>query len=183
MSDSPTRTVHTGSGPQFRWVAPLFIGLSAGAVVGIIVTFVAVSGRSSSSMMVQKFDIQRALGQAGSEGLSMTQDSSVNLGRDSYNPVDGGTSVRRRIELSGVIRDPADASNLANRLKAQIDAEIARHGVYTSGGGSSFLSSGKESRFTAESSFYKGNNRGQVDIVFHANDRQVHVIILIHEGR
>jgi len=132
--------------------------------------------------MVTKFDMHRVLSQTTSEQLTI-QDSSVNLGLDSYNPVDGGTSIRRRIELTGTIRDPAEASTIANKLKAQIEAEIARHGAYTSGGGSSSSSSDTRVHFLGESSFYKGSNRGQVDIVFHSNDRQVHAVILIHEGR
>ena len=181
MSESHEAPSHVDP-PRFRWVGPLCIGLSAGAVVGILITFAALSGRSSSAMMVMQFDIRRVLSQTTSDQLTI-QDSTVNLGRNSYNPVDGGTSLRRRIELTGVIRDPNEASNLANKLKAQVEAEIARHGANTSGGGSSSTSSAKETRFVGESSFYKGNNRGQVDIVFHSVESRVHVVILIHEGR
>jgi hypothetical protein len=182
MSDSPTQSILPDDQPRFRWVVPLFVGLSAGAVVGIVITFAALSGRGSGSMVVVQFDMRRVLSQTTTEQLSI-QDSSVNIGRDSYNPVDGGTSVRRRIELSGVIRDPAEASNLANKLKTQVEAEITRHAAYTSGGGSTSSSSSKECRFVSETAFYKGSNRGQVDLIFHSNDRQVHVLILIHEGR
>jgi hypothetical protein len=182
MSDSSAQPVPPDDRPRFRWVVPLFIGVSIGAVVGILVTFTAFRSRSSSAMMVTSFDVRRALAGTAAEQFSV-QDSSVNIGSDSYNPIDGGTSVRRRIELTGSIRDPAEAGNLASKLKSQVEAEVARHGTYTSGGGSSSSSSNREVRFTSESGFYKGSNRGQVDFIFHSNDRQVHAVILIHEGR
>jgi hypothetical protein len=182
MSDPTSPPALVDDRPRFRWVVPLFVGLSLGAVVGILITFVAVSGRSSGSMIVTNFDMRRVLSNSTTEQLSI-QDSSTNLGRDSYNPVDGGTSVRRRIEVSGTLSNPADAGNLANKLKTQVEAEINRHGAYSSGSGSSSSSSGTRTRFVSESTFYKGSNRGQVDIVFHSVDNQVHVVILIHEPR
>lgn len=182
MSDSPPQSVPIDDRPRFRWLVPLGLGISLGAVLGIVITFAALSGRSSRSMMVMQFDMNRVLAQTTSERLSI-QDSTVNIGRDSYNPVDGGTSVRRRIELSGTITNAADAGNLANKLKTQVEAELMRHGAYTSGGGSSSSSSDTRTHFTSETSFYKNNNRGQIDIVFHSNDRQVSAVILIYEGR
>ncbi len=182
MSESPAPPALVDDRPRFRWAAPLFIGISLGAVVGILITFIALSGHSSGSMVVTQFDMRRVLAQITSEPINF-QDSSTNIGRDSYNPVDGGTSVRRRLEFNFTLRDPAEASNFASKLKAQVEAEIQRHASYTSGGGSSSSSSPKECRFTSESGYYKGSNRGQVDIVFHSREHQAHAVILIYEGR
>lgn len=182
MSDSPLESPPREGRTRLRWVAPLFVGISLGAVIGIIITFAALRSRGSSPMVVTNFDMRRVLTQTTSEQFTL-QESSVNIGSDSYNPVDGGTSIRRRYEINGVIRNPAEASTFASTLKSQIEAELMRHGAYTSGGGSSSSSSNDRCRFVGETGFYRGTNRGQVDIVFQSIDRQVNVVILIHEGR
>jgi hypothetical protein len=172
--------------PRFRWVAPLAIGVALGAVIGCGVTFtmMSLSTRSRGELTARQFDVNRTLqATPGGEHLFVSTDTNSELG--AYNRRGTGTNVvRRRITLSGQLAEGANASVIANNLKAAIDAELARAGSWSSGGGSSSSSGGSEFTGWFESTYYtRDGRRGQVDLDVDAKGKTFRATILLFEAK
>jgi hypothetical protein len=172
--------------PRFRWVAPLCIGVALGAVVGggVAFTMMSLATRSRGDLVVRQFSADRALAAtAGAEHLSVNTDTTSELG--AYNRRSGNTNVvRRRIAVSGQIAEGAHPSNVANALKAAIDAELNRAGSWSSGGGSTSSSGGDEFYGWFESTYYtRDGRRGQMDLEVDAKGKTFRATILLFEAK
>lgn len=169
--------------PRYRWVAPLFIGVALGAVLGGGVTFtmMALSIKSRGDLVAKQFDVRRVV--AGMPGdVHVNGDSTNDLG--SYGRRGTSTAIRRRIELVGQVPADTNLSTLANQLKTQVDAELNQAGSYSTGGGSSTSSGGNEFHGSFESTYYtRDGRRGQMDLQIEARGTSFRATLLLFEAK
>jgi hypothetical protein len=172
---------------RLRWVVPAAIGLSIGILIGGAAIFIVMSLANrprTTELAAEKFDIQAVLTSTpGAEDVSPGNNSTDYLGTMGRR-MNSGTAVHRRITLSGSVRSTTDVSSLGQTLKAQIDAELSRHGAFTSGGGSSTTSGGNEYTHKWDSSYYtRDGRRGCVDGEIVIRQGTLQGFIIITEGR
>lgn len=171
--------------PRFRWVPPLMIGLTFGAVAGMLVTFAVqrVTTKPGVELLAPHIDIRRVVTAAAPQGeLGVSTDTTLQIGRRNVS-TNTADAVRRRVLLQGsVTPDRADA--LRRALDAALQAEIGRQGGSQSGSGSSTSSGLTHYRAIEEVSYYTRDGRqGHIDIVFDVQGNTANVVIILTEAR
>lgn len=172
--------------PRFRWVAPLFIGLALGAILGGAVTFtiMVLTSKSRAELFARQFNPSGLLaGLPEGAEIQVTSDTTTELGAMGRRGI-RGSAIRRRIVLDGSVPAGTNLENLATQVKARIDADLTRAGCWPSGGGSTTSSGPEEYSGTFDSSYYTHDGRqGQSDLQIEAKGRNFHATLVLFEAR
>ena len=172
--------------PRFRWVPPLMVGLTFGAVAGMLITFVVwrlTARPEAGSLLAQRLDLRRVVTTAAPQGeLHVSTDATSPIGRRTTSANTAG-AVHRRVILQGNLpTEKADAVRRA--LDNELRAEINRMGGSQSGSGSSTSSGPTEYRATEELTYYTSDGRqGHIDLVFDVRSNIANVLIILTEAR